>query len=118
CLPRARDWSESKIKREPGRSLGQRALPPNPRREQTNLFGANFLFAGRSVRKTPPERCLFPSRFRSATLSLVAGRFSRSDGPAALGMGQSIDLRQPRVERFCRADAPGRNRATGSETAN
>jgi len=54
---------------------------------------AAFVFAGRPVRKTPPERCLFPPRFRPATLPLVAGRFSRPDGPATLGVGESVDLR-------------------------
>ena len=103
-------------RRRSGRGLDQRALPRQPRREQARLLGANFVFARRFVRAAAAEHCLLASRFRSAVLSLVAGRISRPDGPATLDVGRSPHFRQPRLERFRRADAAGGNGAGGIES--
>src|SRR5437773_12303022 len=62
------------------------------------------------------HRFLAPG-FGSSLLSLVAGRISRADGSTTLGLGRSCNLRQPNMERFWRANAPGGVRATGSKTA-
>src|SRR5579885_3114909 len=46
------------------------------------------------------EQLSFPFGFRSAFLSLVAGRISRAAGSAAVDLGRSPHLRQPSLERF------------------
>src|SRR5438093_6508288 len=63
------------------------------------------------------EHSFLAPGFRSAVLSLVAGGIPRTDGRATLGVGRPIHLRQPRLERFSRANGVSRNSSSRSEAA-
>src|ERR1700704_2878511 len=97
--------------------MDQRALSRKQSRRETNLFRATLVSSRRAVHKFIAEHRFLAFGFRSSAPSLVAGRISRPNGPAALGLGGPINVRQPRLERLGHANAPGGDRARGSQTA-
>ncbi len=88
----AADPAQRTTKLRPGSA---RIATSSTRRQQTSLLRTDLIPAQRRRAPRSAEHCFFQSRFRPSALSLVAGRVSRSDGSATLGLGRSRDLRQP-----------------------
>src|SRR5205823_9139718 len=80
--------------------VDQRALPHEPRGRETDLLRADHVPSRRPehLRADPEHRLLAP-RLRPAALPLVAGRVFGIARRAAVEMGRSPRVRQPRVAR-------------------